>query len=620
MIWQPAISQNDTTHLSPFVVTESTDDRIGNAGRQIMDSLQRILGRQGTLADLLVRTSPVAMRYYGPGQLASAAFRGASASQTVVVWNGIRINNPMLMQTDLSSIPIAFVDNGRILFGNSALKESSGAFGGVISLSTNLMAEDTQSVFVMIATGSYGLNMFNAGSTWKNGNIRSKTIYYSELSGNDFRYLDNFLEGNPVKRRVDASWSARGILHQSGIICKNNRSGGFLISGQQRFINIPYPIHQPQGKYSQIQSEDTWRMILHGSARRKEIDFGSATGLQYGLMHYSESRSGTEAEHITANFQQRFDADGYSGKNHWKLSAGYEMQHAITSAFEDDKSRQIISLYTSLLRTWRWFLRYGADIRSEFIPDYGFDVMPSVYAAAVIGNSRNNIIKATVLRNRQIPGLNDLYWVPGGNPDLRPEEGFGGELTWEGIPFKSGNWTMNGSFTFFHQIVNRKITWLPDSTSVWSAGNIGKVKMNGAEMMLNISMVSGRNLIEIMLKAQYTNAERVTGDDQTNGFKLVYIPCMVASSVLRVATPYFLVSAETSITGKRFTNAANTSYLPAYSLTDIRVASGMLPLRFITINVFGVVSNVFDKQYQAIAWYPMPGRTFSVGLSLKFES
>ncbi len=40
-------------------------------------------------------------------------------------------------------------------------------------------------------------------------------------------------------------------------------------------------------------------------------------------------------------------------------------------------------------------------------------------------------IKASFSRNSRIPTLNDMYWSPGGNPELRNENGYASEITWE---------------------------------------------------------------------------------------------------------------------------------------------------------------------------------------------
>ena len=50
-------------------------------------------------------------KQYGRATLSTVAFRGTAASHTQVMWNGMRINSPMLGMTDFSMIPSYFVDD-----------------------------------------------------------------------------------------------------------------------------------------------------------------------------------------------------------------------------------------------------------------------------------------------------------------------------------------------------------------------------------------------------------------------------------------------------------------------------------------------------------------------------
>jgi iron complex outermembrane receptor protein len=53
-------------------------------------------GRQGnSMAEVLQENTPVFIRNYGSGGLATASFRGSNAYHTPVIWNGINIQNPM---------------------------------------------------------------------------------------------------------------------------------------------------------------------------------------------------------------------------------------------------------------------------------------------------------------------------------------------------------------------------------------------------------------------------------------------------------------------------------------------------------------------------------------------
>src|SRR5690606_22370891 len=63
-----------------------------------IDSVSFHQNSNQTLGEFLLTQTPIIVKNYGAGQLASVSFRGTSASHTAVLWNGININYPSLGQ------------------------------------------------------------------------------------------------------------------------------------------------------------------------------------------------------------------------------------------------------------------------------------------------------------------------------------------------------------------------------------------------------------------------------------------------------------------------------------------------------------------------------------------
>ena len=89
-----------------------------------------------SMADILTFNSSVFVKSYGRATLSTVAFRGTSPSHTQVIWNGMRINNPMLGMTDFSTIPSYFIDQASLLHGTSSVNETGGGLGGLVKLGT----------------------------------------------------------------------------------------------------------------------------------------------------------------------------------------------------------------------------------------------------------------------------------------------------------------------------------------------------------------------------------------------------------------------------------------------------------------------------------------------------
>ena len=78
-----------------------------------------------SMSDILTQHSTLFIKSYGRATESTAEFRGTSPAHTQVLWNGMKINSPMLGTVDFSTIPSYFVDQATLLHGASSLVETS---------------------------------------------------------------------------------------------------------------------------------------------------------------------------------------------------------------------------------------------------------------------------------------------------------------------------------------------------------------------------------------------------------------------------------------------------------------------------------------------------------------
>jgi vitamin B12 transporter len=91
------------------------------------DSIEDLLRREGGIQ--LSRNGP-------PGQSASVLIRGSSASNTLVLMDGVRVGSATLGQTDLAAISLPQVERIEILRGPGSSLYGADAIGGVINIVT----------------------------------------------------------------------------------------------------------------------------------------------------------------------------------------------------------------------------------------------------------------------------------------------------------------------------------------------------------------------------------------------------------------------------------------------------------------------------------------------------
>jgi iron complex outermembrane receptor protein len=66
----------------------------------------------------------------------------------------------------------------------------------------------------------------------------------------------------------------------------------------------------------------------------------------------------------------------------------------------------------------------------------------------------------------------------------------------------------------------------------------------------------------------------------------------------------------------RYTTRDNTEYLPGYSLGDALLGKD-IELKEFGIKVQLEILNLYNTEYQSVAYYPMPGRNYRLSLFFK---
>ena len=98
------------------------------------------------------------------------------------------------------------------------------------------------------------------------------------------------------------------------------------------------------------------------------------------------------------------------------------------------------------------------------------------------------MVKASVSRNYRFPTLNDLYFLPGGNPDLKNEHGFSYDA---GVSFdvgKKGVYKLGGSASWFDSYIDNWIVWLPTAKGFWTPKNVKEVHAYGVEVKAGLDV------------------------------------------------------------------------------------------------------------------------------------
>ena len=246
----PAQSRDSITLYGTLDTVQVTRQRIqhaneANAGARVTHISPAILQANKTrsLAELLTDHTSIYIKSLGTGALSTASFRGTSASQTRVNWNGINITPPLSGTFDFSQIPVFFTDNINLYYGSSHVKNGTGAIGGSVNLFTDTDWNRGVNGRVLAEYGSYNTYTVGGQANISGNKSASKTRLYYQHSDNDYTYLNKVLTNTPFReKRQDAAYSQFGIMQEGYFRVSPYTRLTAVAWYQKNHRNLPQPL------------------------------------------------------------------------------------------------------------------------------------------------------------------------------------------------------------------------------------------------------------------------------------------------------------------------------------------------------------------------------------------
>ncbi len=587
-----------------------------------------------SLSNLLSNHSPVFIKTYGQGALATASFRGTAASHTQVEWNGININSPMLGQVDFSLIPVFFIDELSLFHGGSSLQKSSGALGGSIIINSRPEWSEKFSCELIQSIGSFATYQTFAkvkvGTTKYMFDLR----IFHEQSENNFLFYNTANGLWNYENQRNADYNKNGALLNSYFKLGDKNFISFNVWGQLSNRNLP-PIMSYQGtgrdEYQndkELRFNGKWKFYkgifkseLNTGYSKTKLDYYLANNTPLGLFINFDSKSSTETFSNKYNFEikprENTIISGVANINYHKANI-YEERSLTGYNKERLETGVSISLHQVVFKK---ISVYGL-LRNEFV-DYKFtSFIPSLGIEYDILKKHSVYIKSNFTRNYHQPTLNDLYWLPGGNPNLRPEKGITGDVALDLYLIKNKSFMLETKIAGYVSKIEDWIIWRPGEFRFWQADNIKNVLARGIEYSLNLSKTLGKFKIDIFTNYAYTkttNQSEILPGDKSVGKQLIYIPVHKANALANVSFYGFLFSYSYAFTGERFTTSSNETTrhtLPGYSMHNITIGKKQKIFKK-DIEFQFKINNLLNLDYQAILWRAMPRRNYRVILKIE---
>ena len=232
-------------------------------------------------------------------------------------------------------------------------------------------------------------------------------------------------------------------------------------------------------------------------------------------------------------------------------------------------------------------------------------------------------MRAYVKKSFRMPTFNDLYYTDMGNANLVPESA----LQYD-IGFALNKHFTQGiirhaemHFDAYYNTVHDKIVAYPKGQQFrWTMLNLGKVHIKGIDVEAEADFQIGKDLVATA-RAQYTYQDARDVTDPADSYyndQIPYIPWHSGSAIIGLSYKNWDLNYSFIYAGERYDEQENILYNhmePWYtSDLSLRYQFMMHRTKFIAQ---AEVNNLLDQDYEVIVNYPMPGRNFSLTLTME---
>ena len=603
----PAFAETaDSERGDEIVVTasgiEQSRDEVGQAITIIdTDTIER---RQTVdIVDLLATTPGVRFNRSGStGSVASVSLRGAETTQTLVLIDGVKVNDPSGIGDgyDFGHLLTGNISRIEVLRGSNSVVHGSQAIGGVVSLTTATPAEG----FAANASAEYGYSdSLNAkadvsgtagavsggigGAYFRTDGISSAAVGtekdgYKNFAGNArlkiafSEALSLDLRGYYINADLDYD-SFFGAPADSADVAKLDQYVGYAGLNLGLF----------DGSFAS-RAAVTWMR------NERDYYFVRGTAPDYG---YSGTNLRFEYQGVVTPAQQA------------KLIFGYEHERPDYDFFgfgsTDSQRANIDSVYALGIVQPFTGLSLTGGVRHDDHSQFGGATTFGANGNYSPNDGATNF-RLSYGEGFKAPSLYQLYDAFSGNAALRPERSKSYDV---GIDQSLADGRALISLTAFLRNTTDQINY---DNSAFTYGNIDRTRAKGIEATLALRPVDALN---VTASYSYIDARDRSGRPAFDGKRLP----RRAENAISLSADYdwsFGLSTGATVTmvGDSFDDAANAVRLDGYALAGIRAS---LPVGQ-NFEIYGRVDNLFDADYATVSGYGTYGRAAYGGVRARF--
>lgn len=559
--------------------------------------------------------------YGGLGGLKTLSLRGTSASQTLIMLDGIKLNSIQNGIVDLSIIPSSLINGIEISRSGSSAFFGGNAIAGCINILTQNNIIDKFVLKTNFKYGSYNDFLTNLTFSFPLDYIGITSSIELTNSSGKYPFIIDYYGIEQEFIRQNADFSNLVVSLAEKIVFSDWVENSRLML---RWTNRGAPGAVVQGKIENSFARLNEKEVLFINSFKHIINDESTLAfdlnLKYNELNYSDTSFIVQKENNYYNTEFNLNANynfvliGIMTKlileGNINLLTGDNLKNLNTG--KADRTNLAGSfLVTIPIKFDNWLFKFLGASRLDYFSDW--KLFATFSGGTFIENMNFPLsLRFQISNNYRMPSFNELYYFNYGSTNLVPEESISLNLGFSTRLFSLINLDIDG----FYINNTNQIVSVPQSPINWNAENIGKVITKGIELNTNLAMFD--SLLQLSLSYTLQKSSDESNNSLTKGKLIPYIPQELLSGYAFFNLSPLTFAIFTEYTGFRFALPDNhkNSLLPEVIIIDL-TSNYFFYISKTKINFSFNIKNLFNTRYSLIVNYPMPGRIIRIGIGLE---
>ena len=638
---------------------------VGSGGSEMRSSAPRYVLRsddmlqQGVanIADALHRLPGITLKDYGgAGGMKTVSVRGFGSQHTGVSYDGMMLSDCQTGQIDLQRYALDQLESISLSIGDADeifVPARNVSTPATLALTTRnsktwrfpIKGSDpmidknveilSRSSRVKVETGSWGLVKPSAmfcvsGSRFQ---VACNADYLHADNNYPFT-LVNYKTVTTEKRRNSKMDQGHGEIDGQWRIDSNQTlwakvyyyDNGRELPGVVHYYTDDNDEHlRERNAFAQMQYKnqlsEEWSMMINGKWNWAESDYhnGKPSGGITSADYFQREYYGSCAVMFAPSEDWAFD---YS-VDYW--SAG---MNGLASGTEPVRKSLLQSLAAKYLsHDWTILARL---LKSDYMGE-AHRLSPSLSVSYRLVNLPSHwTLRASYKDIFRMPSFNELYFFHLGSQDLLPEktQQFNIGTTFQTAIF-GGDLDIAASLDIYYNKIKEKIVSIPVNMFVWRNINMARVDAYGMDATLSADYhLNKYHTIGLAGNYSLQKIQNTTnGESRYYKNQIAYTPVHSGSLTLSWQNPWVNLSVTGDGMSQRWTTNEHTdgTCLPGFVEFGVSAYKEFKSSRSSKVQggkdsrfrVRGAILNIFNKQYEIVAHYPMPGRSFRLSLEME---